>query len=181
MAFFYLKEKVNSSIIASFDCLWSIPNFKMSEKIIQILLSILSRTEEKLIIQTKNKNDPALLAIKSENLLSFVRNELEDRKKLSYPPFKRFIKITYIGEREESIKAKKILEKIFVDYNPDIFSGFVTKNKNQYATNALIKIETNQWSLPELLIGSSIDENLKNLLSSLPDSFEISVDPEDIL
>src|SRR3989344_4430422 len=62
MPFFYLKAKVDLSIVASFDSLWSIPNFKMSEKIIQLLLSILSKTEKKLIIQTKNKNDPALLA-----------------------------------------------------------------------------------------------------------------------
>ncbi|MEK7104686.1 MAG: hypothetical protein AAB868_01455, partial [Patescibacteria group bacterium] len=36
MAFFYLKEKVDLSIVASFDSLWSIPNYKMSEKIIQL-------------------------------------------------------------------------------------------------------------------------------------------------
>ncbi|MEK7080994.1 MAG: hypothetical protein AAB902_01200, partial [Patescibacteria group bacterium] len=34
MAFFYLRNKVPLSIIASFDSLWSIPSFKMSEKII---------------------------------------------------------------------------------------------------------------------------------------------------
>ena len=48
MAFFYLKNKVPLSIIASFDSLWSIPNFKMSEKIIQIILSIINNTNEKI-------------------------------------------------------------------------------------------------------------------------------------
>lgn len=33
MAFFYLKNKVPLSIIASFDSLWSIPNFRMGEKL----------------------------------------------------------------------------------------------------------------------------------------------------
>ncbi len=65
MAFFYLKEKVYFSVIASFDSLWSVPNFKMSEKIIQLVFSIISKTKEKLIIQTKNENDPAILAIKN--------------------------------------------------------------------------------------------------------------------
>ena len=142
MAFFYLKAKVDLSIVASFDSLWSIPNFKMSEKIIQLLLSILSKTEKKLIIQTKNKNDPALLAVKSENLLHFIREELEDRKNLNYPPFKRFIKITFLGDKTESIKARQTLKELLKEYNPEIFSGFVPKNKNQYVTNALIKIET---------------------------------------
>src|SRR3989344_8105478 len=128
MTFFYLRKKVDLSIIASFDSLWSIPNFRMSEKIIQLLLSIISKTEKKIIIQTKNKNDPALLAVKSENLLSFVREELEDRKNLNYPPFKRFIKITFLGDKTESIKVRQTLKELLKEYNPEIFSGFIPKN-----------------------------------------------------
>ncbi len=181
MAFFYLKEKVALSIIASFDSLWSIPNFRMGEKIIQIILSIINRTTKKVIIQIKNENDPAIMAIKTANLLSFVREELKDRKNLGYPPFKRFIKITYKGDKEQTIKARKMLEEVLKEYNPEIFSGFIAKNKNNYITNALIKLELEKWSLPELSHSSSIDQNLFNLLSSLPPSYEIFVDPEDLL
>ena len=181
MAFFYLKEKINLSIIASFDSLWSIPNFKMSEKIIQIILSIINNTEKKLIIQTKNENDETLRAVKSGNLLPFVREELEDRKNLGYPPFKRFIKISHLGNKEQTTKAKKILEETFESYSPVIFSGFVSKLQDKYVTNALIKIDPKKWSLPELSINSSIDENLYNKLLSLPPIFEILVDPEDLL
>ena len=39
----------------------------------------------------------------------------------------------------ESIKARELLEEIFKEYNPIIFSGFHTKTKGQYTTNALIK------------------------------------------
>jgi primosomal protein N' (replication factor Y) len=181
MAFFYLKNKVPLSIIASFDSLWSIPNFKMSERIIQIVLSIIDKTTDKIIIQTKNENDEAVLAIKSANLLPFVRGELEDRKKLNYPPFKRFIKITHLGDKEQTIKAKKVLEEIFNGYSPEVFSGFVARLKDKYTTNALIKIDPKKWSLPELSIGSSIDEILLTKLLTLAPSFEIFVDPEDLL
>lgn len=181
MAFYYLKEKIDLSIIASFDSLWSIPNYKMGEKIIQLLLSILSKTERKLIIQTKNKNDSALLAVKGENLLPYVREELEDRRNLNYPPYKRFIKITFMGDKEDSIKAKNLISLLFKEYAPDIFSGFIAKNKNLFITNALIKLEPLKWSLPELSHNSSIDMHLYNLLSSLPPSYKISVDPEDLL
>ena len=181
MAFFYLKKKADLSIVASFDSLWSIPNFRMSEKIIQLLLSIISKTERKIIIQTKNKNDPALLSVKSENLLPLVRKELGDRKNLGYPPYKRFIKIIYLGNKISSLESQKTLREIFKEYNPEIFSGFMAKNKNQYITNALLKLDPQKWSLPELSAGSSIDQNLFNLLSSLPPSYEVSVDPEDLL
>ncbi len=181
MAFFYLKNKISLSIIASFDSLWSIPNFKMSEKIIHIVLSMVATTTEKLIIQTKNETDEAILGIKSGNLLSFVRRELEDRKKLDYPPFKRFIKITHLGDREQTTRARKLLAEMFAEYNPEIFSGFVARLKGKYVTNALIKIDPKKWSLPEISVNSSINENLFAKLSSLPSNFEVLVDPEDLL
>ena len=121
------------------------------------------------------------MAVESGNLLPFVREELEDRKKLNYPPYRRFIKITYLGNKEESIEAKKVLRELFKEYNPEIFNGFIAKNKNQYVTNALIKLEPKKWSLSELSIGSTINQHLSNLLSSLPFSYEVSVDPEDLL
>jgi primosomal protein N' len=181
MAFFYIKNKIPLSIVASFDSLWSIPNFKMSEKIIQIIISLISYTNEKIIIQTKNENDEALKAVQMRNLLSFVRGELEERKKLDYPPYKRFIKITYLGDKEETIKARKILEEIFKEYNPEIFSGFVERLKGKYITNALIKLNPKKWSLPEISANSTLDENLYTKLISLSPAFEIFVDPEDLL
>src|SRR3989344_1679391 len=181
MALFYLKNKVALSVIASFDSLWSIPNFKMSERILQLVTSITSITENKLILQTKNDQDPAILAIESGNLLPFVREELEDRKKLGYPPYKRFIKIKHLGNKIETLKAKQLLAEILKDYKPLIFSGFIAQIKGKYVTNALIKLETKDWSLPELSSNSSIDENLLAKLLSLPHSFEIFVDPEDLL
>jgi len=181
MIFFYLKNKIPLSIIASFDSLWSIPNFKMSERIVQLMISIIEKTEKKLIIQTKNNEDRSIIAIKNENLTSFVREELEDRKILGYPPYVRFIKITYLGDKEKSINAKKMLRELFKEYNPEIFSGFIAKEKNKYSTNVLIKLENKNWSLPELSTGSSIDQNLLQKLMSLPFGFLVFIDPEDLL
>jgi len=188
MTFFYLKDKVPLSVIASFDSLWSIPSFKMGEKIIQIILSIIGNSTEKVIIQVKNENDSAITAIKAANLLSFVREELEDRRKLAYPPYKRFIKITYWSDKEQTIKAKKILKEIFKEYSPLIFSGYVPRVKparqlaggDKYVTNALLKIDTKKWSLPEISANASIDESLLVKLLSLPPYFEVFVDPEDL-
>lgn len=181
MALFYIKNKVSMSVVASFDSFWSIPNFKMSEKIIQLVYSLISKTENKFIIQTKNEKDPTILAIQSRNLLSFVRTELEDRGKLSYPPFKRFIKIKYIGNKKQTIEVKKYLEEFFKEYNPLIFSGFIAQVKDKYITNTLIKLEPKNWSLSKISLGSCIDEKLSNKLLSLPSSFEIFIDPEDLL
>jgi primosomal protein N' len=181
MAITYMKEKVSTSIISSMDSFWGIPNFKISEKILQLTLSIMDKTDKHFIIQTKNENDGAILAIKSGNLLSFVREELSDRKKLGYPPFKRFIKVVYLGDRERTVEAKEALKRIFRDYSPEIFSGFHTKLKDKYVTNMLIKLEPEEWSLPELLHKSKINEDLHRKLLSLAPNFSVFVDPEDLL
>ncbi|MEK7588204.1 MAG: hypothetical protein AAB438_00100 [Patescibacteria group bacterium] len=181
MALFYLKEKVSLSLIASFDSLWSIPNFKMSEKILQIMFGIMHKTEDKFIIETKNINDSAINALQTGNLMSYVREELEDRKNLGYPPYKRFIKISHLADKEETIHTRKALADVFKDYNPTIFGGFIEKLKGKYTTNVLIKLEPHEWSLPDISIGGSIDKQISLKLSSLPSSFAIHIDPEDLL
>jgi primosomal protein N' len=181
MAFFYLNKKVPLSLIASFDSLWSIPNFRIGERALSIMLSIIEKTESKFIIQTKNKNDEAIMSVEANNLLPFVRTELSDRKAAGYPPFERFIKITHLGDKEATARAKNILKEIFSEYKPEIFSGFVSRLKGKYMTNALIKIEPYKWSIPELLFHSTIDETLLQKLQSLPPNFNIAVDPEDLL
>jgi primosomal protein N' len=181
MTLFYIKNKLSVSIIASFESLWNIPNFKIGEKIINILLSLISITEGSLIIQTKQENDPAINAVRKENLLHFVRDELKDRETLGYPPYKRFIKITHMGDKEAAVEAKKILAEEFAEFEPEIFSGFVGKIKNEYATNALIRLERTKWSLPELILGGSIHNELLRKLSNLPREFMVLVDPEDLL
>ncbi len=181
MAFSYLDDPVPLSIMASFDSLWSIPNYKIGEKIIHLILSLISKTKNEIIIQTKNPQDLAIQTILSENLLPFVREELADRKKLEYPPFKRFIKVSHTGDRAGYQEVKQVLETLFQEYTPQIFSGGAAKSKDKYTTNALIKIDTNKWSLPELSLGGSIDQNLLARLQSLPLSFSINVDPEDLL
>jgi primosomal protein N' (replication factor Y) len=181
MAFFYIKEKLSLSIIASFESLWNIPNFKIGEKIINILLSILAVTTDKVIIQTKQVDDPAIDAVKKENLLSFVREELRDRENLNYPPYKRFIKIVHMGTKEGARQAKLELLETFSAYAPEIFSGFVGKVNGEYVTNALIKLDTRQWSLPEISSGGTLDTELSKKLLNLPREFSVFVDPEDLL
>ncbi|MDQ3244916.1 MAG: hypothetical protein M3P22_01015 [bacterium] len=181
IALFYLQNKVPLSVIASFDSLWSIPNYKMGERIIEIMLSVIEKTKDKFIVQTKNDKDSVVLGFSSNNLVSFVREELEDRKNLEYPPYKRFIKISYTGDKKDISNIKKILEEKFKNYNPEIFSGFITKSKEKYNINMLITTNIRDWSLPEIIPNGTIDQNLFELISSLPPFLNIYVDPENLL
>ncbi|MCF7834394.1 MAG: hypothetical protein K9L98_03890 [Candidatus Pacebacteria bacterium] len=181
LALFYLHKKVFTSLIASFDSLWSIPSFRMSEKMIHIVSSILNKTENTLIIETRNPEDEGINAFYTDTISHFIKKELADRKILGYPPYKRFIKISFSGEKDKTSEAKKILEELFSKYNPDIFGGFMPKVKGKYIINALIKIEPENWTVPDLYPDGLIIEDLYKRLTSLPPVFSVNVDPEDIL
>lgn len=180
LALGYLNNEVETSVIASFDSLWSIPNFRMSEKIISIVFGITQKTNKLLLIQTKNTGDGALDAISKDNLLGFVRDELATREKLGYPPYKKFIKLTHVGENEDKEKVKEFLEEYFKEYNPLVYSAFIEKIKGKYITHTLLKVEPDVWSI-DSKIGKIKDLALYKKINALADTFEINIEPDDLL
>ncbi len=168
MAFYYLRKKISFGAIVSFDSLWSIPSFKINEKIIRLLVALDEITHEKIIIQSKNINEQLLIDFKERNFIQFYRSEIEVRKKLSYPPFSTLIKISYRGSREAVEKEKNNLTNLFKNYNPNIFMAFIPKIKKVYILQAILKLNN-----------LNIDEGLRKLLANLSPAFSIQVDPED--
>ena len=121
------------------------------------------------------------LAFKNNNLLAFIREELKEREALSYPPYKRFIKISFLGDKTETEEVRKFLKENLKEYNPEMFSGFVERLKGKYLTNVLLRLDVTDWSVKELIPDSRIDPRLYAKLSTLPKEFNITVDPEDLL
>ncbi len=181
LALHYLREPVGNTAIVSFDSLWSIPDFKMGEKIIHLLLQLGDLADRSLIIQTKNKDDYALKNFMTGNLADFVREELAHRQKLNYPPFSRFIKITFRGTPAALANVENIIRCELKNYNPKIYKAYTPKIKNNYILNALIQVEKKDWSLPELLPGGKIDSDLLAHLRALPPACSIQIDPDDLL
>ncbi len=180
MVFSYLDTNIIHSAIISLDGLMSIPSFNITQKILHIIEKLNYITERNLIIQTRLEENHILRHILSGNVLPLYREDLKERKQFGYPPFKRLIKITFSGTTKETEKARELLNKLFNNYDPQIFSAFIGKVKGQYVTNTVIKIDPTLWPLPinDKII---INKDLSNNLSLLPPSFLINVDPEDLL
>ena len=180
MAFSYLQDEVNSSAVISLDGLFSIPSFNITQKILHIIEKLHNITLNNLIIQTRIPENKILQYILSGNVLPLCREDLVERKNFGYPPFKRLIKITFEGTAIETEKARNFIEKILGNYEPQIFSAFISKIKGQYITNTVIKVDPKIWPLPtdEKIV---LDQDLVRNLSQLPPSFSINVDPEDLL
>ena len=180
MVFSYLKDQVYSSAVISLDGLFSIPNFNITQKILHIIEKLLYITKSNLIIQTRMPENKILQYIVSGNVLPLCREDLEERKDFGYPPFKRLIKITFEGTAKETEYARDFIEKLLGNYEPQIFSAFISRIKGKYITNTVIKVNPKIWPLP-VNDKQNIDEDLKRKLRQLSPAFSINVDPEDLL
>lgn len=180
MAFSYLKENVYASAVISLDGLFSIPNFNITQKILHTIEKLFYITNSNIIIQTRIPENKILQYILSGNVLPLCREDLAERKEFGYPPFKRLIKITFEGTAKDTEKARNFIEKILGDYDPQIFSAFISRVKGQYITNTVIKVDPNIWPLPTDE-KKTINNDLFLKLSQLSPAFSINVDPEDLL
>lgn len=180
MAFSFMRLPIVHSAIISLDGLLSIPSFNMTQKIIHIIDKLSSITQKNFIIQTRIPDNKILTNVSRGTIISLLREDLDERKHFGYPPFKKLIKITFTGTARETEEVKLYLEKVLTDYSPEIFSAFIGKVKGEYVTNTVIKINPTLWPVP-IAGNEGQDQKLYETLLSLPQSFSINVDPEDLL
>lgn len=171
MALNYLSRKIDTTVILSLDSLFAIPNFKIREKIFNLILSIKNLANKKFVIQTRNFGEALINYALMGNLSDFYRSELKEREGLDYPPFSVFVKITTLGSKNFVEKETKKIEPLFQKWQPVTFNSIHEKKGNQNAVNTVIKIKKEKWP----------DEKLISLLRSLPPHFEIKIDPDNLL
>ena len=171
MALLYLKEPVANTMVTSIDSFFSIPDFRINEKVMNILLKIRATTSRNFLIQTRNIDQEILKFAIAGNLADFYREEIKEREKLFYPPFSIPIKITLQGEKKNVLSGMEELQKKMTPYEVDIFPAFIPSVKGKFSMHASIKIKRNEW----------VDQVLLTKLNSLPPQYTVNVDPESLL
>ena len=166
----YLRP-VKHVAIASLDSLFSLPDFRINERICHILLHAQTLAEEYLLIQSRNATHPLLGYIQSGNLNDFYKSEISDRRELMYPPFSTFIKITIEADKTTAAKEMGKLQVWLEKWNPTIFPAFVPSVGGKSILHMLISMSPKAWP----------DEELRNILVGLPPEFTVSVHPESLL
>ena len=176
-----LLPRVDLAAIVTIDPLLSLPDFRMGEQIAKII-DMLLRTSKTLPVQTykpDNEIFKCLLESEPDNFYSsWLAQELENRKALSFPPFSQIINLTYAhadtqkAEQEAKILMNKLGEQAR-NYQLPITScqllgpapAFIPLRKNRYI-----------W---QIMIKSKIEDlRIRNkLLSVVPSDWKIDVDP----
>ncbi len=171
MALLYLKDMVANAGVVSMDSFFSIPDFRINEKVMNIILKIRSLTANKFLLQTRNADQPIFRYALGGNLADFYRDEIKEREQLNYPPFSLPIKITLTGDKKTVLAGMEQLQKDLEPYTVDVFPAFIPKTPGKFSMHALIKISRNTW----------IDEVLLNKLKALSPAYIINVDPDNLL
>lgn len=171
MAIPFLHKKIQSSAVVSMDSLFTVPDFRMNEKMFSMMISLRSKTMKKFLIQTRETDRKIFENVSRGDIINFYRDEIAEREVYGYPPYKTLIKIMRYGERDRVEQDMKKLEGYLSDFEPSIYPAFIEEVKSNYRMNALLQINPNDWTNTDLL----------NKLKNLPPTFLIKVDPEDIL
>ena len=92
-------EHVNLVGVLNADSLLSYPDFRVNERVFQLLEQVSGRAGRKdgdgnVFIQAYKVDNPTLLKVQEHDFENFFLEELAGRKDFQYPPFTRLIKIT---------------------------------------------------------------------------------------
>ena len=167
----YITEPIENIIIASIDSLFALPDFRIYERILHLLLSIRSKATRQIIAQTRNGDKHIFEYGLSGSMLDFYKEDIDDRKSLQYPPFSTIIKMTLTGEKRVIIKEMERIQAILGNDAVDVFPAFVSTKNKKTAMHAIIKIDGKDWPRSEYA------EKIK----ALPASVDINVEPESLL
>ncbi len=95
-----------------------IPDFRAAERTFQLLTQVVGRAgrggQGQAVIQTYMPSHPAVVYAARQDFLGFVREELERRKALGYPPFSHMARVLFTGTRREKVEeaASGVAEKL---------------------------------------------------------------------
>lgn len=167
----YLNYGVDFSAIVSLDATRSIPTWRADESLFRLLLKLRESTDKEVLVQTRSETDLLITHATRGAIERFYDDEIALREMLSYPPYARFILLTWVGTveaaKETTKKVKELLKSNEIQYyfNPN------STSKKTYG-HALIRIK-NQAQLDQV--------ELMNRIRSLPPYIKVEVNPERIV
>ena len=171
MALPYFNKMISYSAVASIDSLFSLPEWRMPEKILSLLLKIKEITKKEILIQTRKPEQKIFDFVIKGNLADFYKDEIKKRKQFNYPPFCVFVKITVIGIADKVAKETEYMKKLLKDYGILTYPPSIKADKGKYIMRGLLRIERNKWPHKEIV----------EILRSLPPHFSVDVDTESLL
>jgi len=164
----YLQKPFEHCVIASVDSLFSVPDYKMNEKIFNFLNILRNLSLRNFIIQSRVPTHFVIQSSVRGDMASFYREEMENRKNFGFPPSTIIIKLTIQGEKEKTAKEMKEILNGMPEYEFTVFPAFMPGKGSMRVLSALLRLKEGSW----------VDENLLLKLRSLPQNVRIEINPD---
>ena len=139
--------------IMNADNMLNFPDFRAFERSYQLMSQVSGRAGRKskrgkVLIQTYDPYHPIIRQVIEHDYLGMYNAELGQRKIFKYPPFQRIIHFTF------KHKNKDILNEGAREFTNDLIAKFgsrvlgpdfpvISRIKNQYLKNSMLKVERN--------------------------------------
>lgn len=148
-------DKVSLVGVVDADRMLYYPDFRSFERAFQMIMQVSGRAGRKdkaglVVIQTANIEQPVLAYILTNDYEAMYTKELWERKQFHYPPFVRLVKITVkhihknISEKAALFLKRTLAEKLGEDYVLGPEEPIISKIRNQYLMEILVKMEKQQ-------------------------------------
>ncbi|MBI2462641.1 MAG: primosomal protein N' [Candidatus Spechtbacteria bacterium] len=180
------------SAIISIDPLLSLPDYRMGERVFDIVQKLRAMCAKEYAVQTYHPEAPVLQLAMQNKWNEFARQEIPLRKMLKWPPFSQIIRLAYEHKdsnraQQDVLTTKKRLEtqiKYLAKDYPSVMPAvqllgpspaFVPKVNNWFLWYIIVK-----W--PVARLGDPVEIEARNrLLDILPKGWDIDVDPIDLI
>ena len=172
--------------ILNADMMLNFPDFRAHERAFQLMVQVSGRAgrskkQGKVIIQTYNPYHQILQQVSSTDYLAMFKEQLQDRWQYHYPPYYRLVKITLKHKNYQKVDAgviwlSKALYNIFRDNVLGPSEPHVSRIRNQYIKNVMIKIPPNQSISKTKLALYKIKNSFQAVADFRPIRFIIDVD-----
>ncbi len=171
MTIVHLTEKIDHIAVTSLDTLFALPDFRIQEKIMYILIRLRSLTNRSILVQTRKPTEKIFEYGLKGNLSDFYHANLEERKQFSYPPYSNLIKITIEGKKDKIANTMAKVQKNLEPREIEVFPAFTATVRNNSIIHGLLRLPRGGWP------NSELTEKLREL----PFGIKIKVDPESLL
>ena len=171
LALLYLHEPIENVAVSTIDSMFSSPDFRVKERILNILLKARSKAKQNFLIQTRNSEHDIFINLKAGNLTNFYRTEFIERKKYNFPPFSLIIKISTSAKKFEV--AEKEIQKVKESFGLEdmiIFESLIMRNRGMKTAVGILILDKEDWP----------QDNLIEKFKMLPPKFKLEIDSESL-
>jgi primosomal protein N' (replication factor Y) (superfamily II helicase) len=170
-ALLHLREKIEHVAVASLDSLFTLPDFRIQEKIMYMLVRMRNLAVRTILVQTRKPEEKVFEYGLKGNLSDFYRTTLDERKQFNYPPYSVLIKITLEGDKQKIAEEMATVQTAVHPHEIDIFPAFTSTVRGKSVIHGLIKVSRDMWP----------DHSLIARLRELPPNVKVKVQAESLL